>query len=407
MVVHAKVTDAIDALSRSLRRSELLDDERSRLLPAAIAARSLTSLQRCDHPLGQRGVGVEESAAHGGKHFRAREHVSLDCEPVFDDMPRPFDAATPCECSCSSPGGDRSQLAELSLVVLGERLLDRHLRVDLRCERTQHALAVAGDHSHRLRRDRTDAGPHPRRDRTDREVLRLNRATDLAGCRIGSDDRERSSLNGHEATLPAQKDIRERCTGGERRGILVAVVRESELVQTEHGLVPKGDGWFVLDARETQWWERPGRGVLCEFEGAGFEGATDFVQLGINLTRLEPGEPMAMYHWEADQEDFLVLAGEALLVVEGEERALRAWDFVHCPPGTKHTIVGAGTAPCLVLAVGARDRSTGPDWGAYTVDEAALRHEAGVERETTEPDEAYARFGHSRLTRYRDGWLSD
>jgi uncharacterized cupin superfamily protein len=162
------------------------------------------------------------------------------------------------------------------------------------------------------------------------------------------------------------------------------VIPEAQLVSTEHGLVPKGDGWFVLNARDTHWWERTGRGVLCEFEGAGFEGATDFMQLGINLTLLGPGEPMAMYHWEADQEDFLVLSGEAILVIEGRERRLRAWDFVHCPPGANHTIVGGGTAPCLVLAVGARDRSSGPDWGAYTVDEAALRHGAGVERETTE-----------------------
>jgi uncharacterized cupin superfamily protein len=112
-----------------------------------------------------------------------------------------------------------------------------------------------------------------------------------------------------------------------------------------------------------------------------------------------------MYHWEADQEGFLVLAGEALLVVEGEERPLRRWDFVHCPAGTRHTIVGAGDGPSLVLAVGARDRSTGEGWGAYTVDEAALRHGAGVERETTVPNEAYARFPGGRLTRYRDGWL--
>jgi uncharacterized cupin superfamily protein len=180
---------------------------------------------------------------------------------------------------------------------------------------------------------------------------------------------------------------------------------EAELVRTERGLVPKGDGWFVVNARETQWWERPGRGVLCEFEGAGFEGAADFNELGINLTLLGPGEPMSMYHWEADQEDFLVLAGEALLIVEGEERALRRWDFVHCPAGASHTIVGAGTGPCLVLAVGARDRSTGPEWGAYTVDDAAIRHGAGVERETTEPDEAYARFGQGELTTYREGWL--
>jgi len=112
-----------------------------------------------------------------------------------------------------------------------------------------------------------------------------------------------------------------------------------------------------------------------------------------------------MYHRENDQEDFLVLRGEAVLVVEGEERPLRAWDFVHCPAGTGHVIVAAGEGPCLVLAVGARERSTGADWGAYTVDAAALRHGAGVVRETTDPAEAYARFGNSRLTGYREGWL--
>ena len=183
------------------------------------------------------------------------------------------------------------------------------------------------------------------------------------------------------------------------------MVPEAELVPTERGLVPKGDGWFVLNAREAQWWERPGRGVLCEFEGAGFEGAADFDQLGINLTVLDPGEPMAMYHRENDQEDFLVLRGEALLIIEGEERPLRTWDFVHCPAGTNHVIIGAGDAPCLILAVGARTRSTGPDWGAYTVDEAAQRHGAAVERETTDPAEAYARFPGGGLTRYREGWL--
>jgi len=186
-----------------------------------------------------------------------------------------------------------------------------------------------------------------------------------------------------------------------------SVVTESELVSTEHGLVPKGQGWFVLNAREAQWWARKGRGFLCEFEGAGFDGAADFLQLGINVTVLAPGEPMAMYHWEADQEDFLVLAGEALAIVEGEERPLRQWDFLHCPPGTNHVIIGAGEASCLVLAVGARDRSRGPDWAAYTVDEAAQRHGAGVERATSSPDEAYARFPRSELTRYRERWLSE
>src|ERR671915_1754433 len=183
------------------------------------------------------------------------------------------------------------------------------------------------------------------------------------------------------------------------------MVLEAQLVSTANGLVPKGQGWFVLNAREAQWWERKGRGFLCEFEGAGFEGAADFLQLGINLSVLGPGEPMAMYHRENDQEDFLVLEGEALLIVEGEERPLRRWDFVHCPAGTEHVIIGAGSAPCVILAVGARTLSTGPDWGAYTVDEAALRHGAGVEQETTDAAEAYARFPKSRVTGYREDWL--
>jgi uncharacterized cupin superfamily protein len=114
---------------------------------------------------------------------------------------------------------------------------------------------------------------------------------------------------------------------------------------------------------------------------------------------------MSMYHWEADQEDFLVLAGEALLVVEGEERRLRAWDFVHCPAGTKHVIVAAGGVPCVVLAVGAREHQRGAGWGGYSVDEAAQRHGAGVEQETTDPKLAYARFPAPAPAPYRDGWL--
>jgi uncharacterized cupin superfamily protein len=181
------------------------------------------------------------------------------------------------------------------------------------------------------------------------------------------------------------------------------MVPESPLEETEHGLVATDGGWFVLNARDAPWRVRNGRGAYAEFEG--FEGKADFSQLGINLQVLGPGEPMAMYHYEHDQEDFLVLAGEPLLVVEGNERPLRPWDLVHCPAGTRHVIVGAGDAPSLILAVGARDRSTGPDWGAYTVDEAASRHGAGVERETTDAAEAYARFQPGEPSRYRPGFL--
>jgi uncharacterized cupin superfamily protein len=113
-----------------------------------------------------------------------------------------------------------------------------------------------------------------------------------------------------------------------------------------------------------------------------------------------------MYHWEADQEDFLVLAGEAVLIVEGVERPLRQWDFVHCPPETNHVIVGAGDGPCLVLAVGARERSVdNPDWGGYPVDETARRHGASVDEPTTEAAEAYAGLVRRQPTTYREGWL--
>ena len=173
---------------------------------------------------------------------------------------------------------------------------------------------------------------------------------------------------------------------------------EARLEPTEHGLVPDGDGWFVLNARDARWRHAAGRPAICMFEGE-----SGFPQLGINLNVLGPGEPMSMYHWEAGQEDFLVLAGEALLIVEGEERPLRQWDLVHCPAGTKHVIVGAGDPPCVVLAVGAR--SAGPDWGGYSIDAAALRHGAGVERETTDELEAYAHVNRREPTRYHDGWL--
>ncbi|MBA3734026.1 MAG: cupin domain-containing protein [Actinobacteria bacterium] len=148
--------------------------------------------------------------------------------------------------------------------------------------------------------------------------------------------------------------------------------------------VPQSGGWFVLNAREARWLHNE-MGGYCNFEG---KDDAAFEQLGINLNVLPPGIPMAMYHEEPGQEDFLVLRGECLLIVEGQERPLRAWDFVHCPPYTKHVILGAGQEPALVLAVGARKGQA-----SYPVDEAAIRHGAGVEQKTASPKEAYAKFG--------------
>jgi uncharacterized cupin superfamily protein len=184
------------------------------------------------------------------------------------------------------------------------------------------------------------------------------------------------------------------------------MVPEAALEQTGHGLAPTGGGWFVLNARKARWRHREGRGDSLPFTGwTDEECETHFASLGVGLYRLGPGEPIGMYHWETEQEDFLILAGEALLIVEGQERPLRQWDFVHCPPETKHMIVGAGDGPCTVLAVGSRERMASGQWGAYTVDEAALRHGVGVEEETDDSEVAYARFPPTEPTSYRDGWL--
>src|SRR5438552_11553961 len=152
------------------------------------------------------------------------------------------------------------------------------------------------------------------------------------------------------------------------------MVPESKLEKTEHGLVPKSEGWFVLDMRDTEWRHVDGRGAVC-IVADDFEGARKFEQLGVNPFVLLPGEPMSLYHWEADQEGFLVISGEALLIIEGKERQLRAWDFVHSPPNTKHVIIGAGTGPCLVIAIGAREH----DSLGFPVEEVAKRHGASVE----------------------------
>jgi uncharacterized cupin superfamily protein len=180
------------------------------------------------------------------------------------------------------------------------------------------------------------------------------------------------------------------------------MVPESKLEETEHGLAPRSEGWFVLNMRDAEWRHVDGRGAVCVV-GDDFEGERQFEQLGVNPFVLRPGEAMSIYHWEADQEDFLVVSGEAVLIIEGEERQLRAWDFVHCPPNTKHVIIGAGSGPCLVIAIGARER----DCFGYTVDEVAKRHGVSVEEDTTDPEVAYAPFPRREPTAYREGWLPE
>ncbi|HEX5556628.1 MAG TPA: cupin domain-containing protein [Gaiellales bacterium] len=164
-------------------------------------------------------------------------------------------------------------------------------------------------------------------------------------------------------------------------------VPEARMAETAGGLEPQTDGWFVVNTAAAGWRHNDAFGEKCRFEAR----ERPFPQIAVSLVVLHPGRPNCMYHGEDIQEDFLVLSGECLLLVEGQERRLQAWDFVHCPAWTEHVFVGAGDGPCAVLMVGAR-----PDVGVvYPVADVALRHGAGVTRETRSPDEAYAPFPES------------
>jgi uncharacterized cupin superfamily protein len=153
---------------------------------------------------------------------------------------------------------------------------------------------------------------------------------------------------------------------------------------------------FVVNVRDAQWGTHDTFGSACRFEPE--PGA--FEQLGINIRVLEPGQPNCLYHRENLQEDFLVLSGECLLLVDGEERPLKAWDFVHMPPDVDHVFVGAGDGPCAILMVGARSED---EELFYPVAEVAQRHGASAEKDTPSPEEAYAPFGERRSGRPA-GW---
>jgi uncharacterized cupin superfamily protein len=162
------------------------------------------------------------------------------------------------------------------------------------------------------------------------------------------------------------------------------VVPEAPLEKTEHGVRPTGEGWYVLNVREALWFDSElDSYAVLEPEGSPF----DMVGVGVGVLRA--GRASGMYHGEDTQEDFLVLSGECLVLIEGQERRLRAWDFVHCPPWTEHIFVGIGDEPCVVVGVGTRRKGRGI---VYPRNELALAHGAGVVETTTDPRVAYARF---------------
>ena len=185
------------------------------------------------------------------------------------------------------------------------------------------------------------------------------------------------------------------------------MVEEARLENVGSGLAPVSPGWFVVNVGEAAWVRNDAFGGRCVFESSPRVLAERadvepqmFGDTGFTLAVLEPGKPTGMFHAESAQEDFLVLSGTCLLLVEEEERPLRAWDFVHCPAGTRHTFVGTGDGPCVIFMTGARREGKSI---VYPVAEHARARGAGVDTETSRPREAYAPFPSWRLGR-PDAW---
>jgi uncharacterized cupin superfamily protein len=176
-------------------------------------------------------------------------------------------------------------------------------------------------------------------------------------------------------------------------------MNEAEVVETDSGKQAKGPGWFVMNLRDVAWdtMERGGTWSRLESDDA------PFGQFGIGVHVLPPGESPGFYHWESDQEGFLVLAGACVLIVEGQERRLGQWDFFHCPPGTRHIMVGAeGDELCAVLMVGARTKGK---LTQYPADPVAARHGVSVKEDAANGREAYAQWEGSRdMTLVRSPW---
>ena len=173
------------------------------------------------------------------------------------------------------------------------------------------------------------------------------------------------------------------------------MIPEAPLESVQGGLEPRGEGWFVLNARDAKWLD----GHFGAYTR--FEGDARFPQLGFNIAVLEPGQPACYYHGEDNQEDFLVISGECVALIEGQERPLKAWDFVHCPAWTEHVIIGAGEGPCVLIAVGTRLA----DGVVYPESQLAQRRGAGVKKQTREGSRAYADIPPDTPVGYREGWL--
>jgi uncharacterized cupin superfamily protein len=160
---------------------------------------------------------------------------------------------------------------------------------------------------------------------------------------------------------------------------------EARIDRTAAGLRPSGEGWFIVNLADLEARRNARLGLTCSPEPPD----APFEEFGFNVCVLEPGQHNAMYHRENQQEAFLVLAGECILVVEGQERRLRSGDFFHSPPLTGHVLIGAGDGPCTVVMVGGRTKQW-CDGEGFPVDATAARHGASVRTATGKPSDAYA-----------------
>jgi uncharacterized cupin superfamily protein len=168
------------------------------------------------------------------------------------------------------------------------------------------------------------------------------------------------------------------------------VVTEARLERVVSGLAPVTPGWFVVNTADAAWVTNEWYGGVCIFESDDFvlrgrPDLTEYVKPGAGFTIrvVPPGQPSCLYHAESVQEDFLILMGECVLIIEDQERHLRAWDFVHCPPMTGHAFVAKDTGPCVILATGNRRDDL---QRVRPRSEAALRYEASAETDTERPD---------------------
>jgi uncharacterized cupin superfamily protein len=161
------------------------------------------------------------------------------------------------------------------------------------------------------------------------------------------------------------------------------MTHEAQIDETETGRVPADDGWFILNLGEIGWHRVDGGGTWCSFESP----AARSPLLGIGVHVLPPGETPGFYHAENEQEGFLVISGECIAIVEGQERRMGPWDYLHCPPGTAHITIGTGEQPCAILMVGTRVGT--PSTTEYLPEPAAARHGAAVPERTEDSREAY------------------